>query len=56
MKMMRRLRDDHGMTFIFSTHDPRVVAHASRVVTLTDGRVSADERRNADGRKTTTAT
>ena len=37
MKMMRRLRDDHGMTFIFSTHDPRVVAHASRVVTLTDG-------------------
>jgi putative ABC transport system ATP-binding protein len=42
MHMMRDLRDRHGMTFIFSTHDPRVVAHAVRVVTLVDGRVAAD--------------
>ena len=42
MHMMRRLRDQSGMTFVFSTHDPRVVAHANRVVTLTDGRVSSD--------------
>ena len=41
--MMRDLRDRHGMTFIFSTHDPRVVAHAVRVVTLVDGRVARDE-------------
>ncbi len=47
MNMMRRLRDEHGMTFIFSTHDPRVVAHATRVVTLTDGRVSSDEKKEA---------
>ena len=46
MNMMRRLRDEQGMTFIFSTHDPRVIAHASRVVTLTDGRVTKDEVRN----------
>ena len=44
MHMMRDLRDRHGMTFIFSTHDPRVVAHAVRVVTLVDGRVARDER------------
>jgi hypothetical protein len=31
------------MTFLFSTHDPRVVAHAVRVVTLVDGRVARDE-------------
>ena len=43
MHMMRDLRDRHGMTFIFSTHDPRVVAHAVRVVTLVDGRVACDE-------------
>jgi putative ABC transport system ATP-binding protein len=43
MHMMRDLRDRHGMTFIFSTHDPRVVAHAVRVVTLVDGRVARDE-------------
>jgi putative ABC transport system ATP-binding protein len=43
MHMMRDLRNRHGMTFIFSTHDPRVVAHAVRVVTLVDGRVARDE-------------
>jgi putative ABC transport system ATP-binding protein len=43
MHLMRDLRDRHGMTFLFSTHDPRVVAHAVRVVTLVDGRVARDE-------------
>ena len=43
MHLMRDLRDRHGMTFIFSTHDPRVVAHAVRVVTLVDGTVARDE-------------
>ncbi len=42
MHLMRDLRDAHAMTFIFSTHDPRVVAHAVRVVTLVDGRVARD--------------
>lgn len=42
MHMMRDLRDRHGMTYLFSTHDPRVVAHAVRVTTLVDGRVASD--------------
>jgi putative ABC transport system ATP-binding protein len=41
--LMRDLRDQHGMTFVFSTHDPLVVAHATRIVRLRDGRVYADE-------------
>jgi putative ABC transport system ATP-binding protein len=45
MHLMRDLRDRHGMTFVFSTHDPRVVAHAVRVVTLVDGKVVHDENR-----------
>ena len=45
MHLMRDLRDRQGMTFIFSTHDPRVVAHAVRVVTLVDGRVARDEQK-----------
>ena len=45
MNMMSGLRDEHGMTFLFSTHDPRVVAHARRVVTLVDGVVAKDEER-----------
>ncbi len=42
MHLMRDLRDRHGMTYLFSTHDARVVAHAVRVVTLVDGRVASD--------------
>ena len=41
--MMRELNEEHGITFVFSTHDPRVVAHAHRVVTLVDGAVAKDE-------------
>lgn len=48
LHLMRRLRDEQGMTFIFSTHDQRVVEHAERVITLTDGRVSQDEKREPD--------
>lgn len=46
MAMMRRLRDERGMTFVFSTHDSRVVAHASRVVHLRDGLIERDERKD----------
>jgi putative ABC transport system ATP-binding protein len=43
MHLMRDLRERWGMTFVFSTHDPRVVAHAVRVVTLVDGRIARDD-------------
>jgi putative ABC transport system ATP-binding protein len=45
MHLMHRLRDEQGMSFVFSTHDARVVEHAVRVVTLEDGRVAHDEAR-----------
>jgi putative ABC transport system ATP-binding protein len=45
MHLMGDLRRRHGMTFLFSTHDPRVVKHAHRVVTLVDGKVAHDEQR-----------
>jgi len=48
LKMMRELRDEHDMTFVFSTHDPLVVSYASRVVTLRDGKVVSDEQKNSD--------
>jgi putative ABC transport system ATP-binding protein len=46
LEMMRRLNQMHNITFVFSTHDPRVIAHARRIVTLVDGRVSKDERKD----------
>jgi putative ABC transport system ATP-binding protein len=42
---MGRLNRELGTTFLFSSHDPMVVSHASRVVTLRDGQVVSDERR-----------
>jgi putative ABC transport system ATP-binding protein len=38
--MMKELNVNHGMTFIFSTHDRMVMERASRVVTLKDGRIA----------------
>ena len=48
IEMMRTLNREDGITFVFSTHDPRVVRHARRIVTLEDGRVTKDERGDGD--------
>ena len=47
LDMMEELNKKDGITFVFSTHDPRVVEHAHRVVTLVDGRVSNDEKKES---------
>ncbi|HWP35768.1 MAG TPA: ABC transporter ATP-binding protein [Thermodesulfobacteriota bacterium] len=44
MALLRRLNEAHGITFVFSTHDRRVMEFARRQVRLQDGRVVADER------------
>ncbi|HMN60720.1 MAG TPA: ABC transporter ATP-binding protein [Anaerolinea sp.] len=40
MEIMQRLNQETGVTFIFATHDPRVVSYARRVVQLRDGLVA----------------
>jgi putative ABC transport system ATP-binding protein len=42
LELMEHLNEEHGMTFIFSTHDPRVIQRAHRVITLEDGRIVSD--------------
>jgi putative ABC transport system ATP-binding protein len=42
---MARLNRDHGITFVFATHDPRVMEAARRVVRMVDGRIAQDERK-----------
>jgi putative ABC transport system ATP-binding protein len=39
MELLKRLNRERGVTFVFSTHDPRILAAADRVVQLRDGRV-----------------
>ncbi len=42
LELMEHLNHEHGMTFIFSTHDSRVIQRAHRVITLEDGAVKSD--------------
>ena len=43
LDMMEELNKKYEMTFIFSTHDARVMKRARRIITLVDGRVDKDE-------------
>lgn len=43
--IMRRMNEQEGITFIFSTHDPRIEKYAKRIVLLRDGKIVSDERR-----------
>jgi putative ABC transport system ATP-binding protein len=40
MEIMTRLNEETGVTFVFATHDPRVIKYARRVVTLRDGLIA----------------
>jgi putative ABC transport system ATP-binding protein len=37
MDIMTRLNQETGVTFVFATHDPRVIKYARRIITLRDG-------------------
>ena len=43
MEIMKKLNAETGTTFVFATHDPRVIKYAKRIVTLQDGLVVSDE-------------
>ncbi len=43
LEIMETLNHGEKITFIFSTHDPRVVKMAHRVITLEDGKVVSDD-------------
>ncbi|HLC17922.1 MAG TPA: ABC transporter ATP-binding protein [Thermodesulfobacteriota bacterium] len=46
LDLMEELNRAKGTTFLFSTHDPRVIERARRVVRLRDGKVASDEVRS----------
>ncbi|RME87616.1 MAG: ABC transporter ATP-binding protein [Anaerolineae bacterium] len=43
MEIMQRLNRETGVTFVFASHDPRVIRFARRVITLRDG-VAVDDK------------
>jgi len=42
LEIMERLNKEEQVTFIFSTHDPRVIEKGKRVITLVDGKIVSD--------------
>jgi putative ABC transport system ATP-binding protein len=47
LQLMGRINDTMGTTFVFSSHDPRVIDHAKRTVMLEDGRLKSDSKQMA---------
>lgn len=45
LDIMARLNEEEGITFVFSTHDQRVIDRAKRVITLVDGKIESDIRK-----------
>jgi len=45
LEMMRELNQQMNMTFVFSTHDQKIMDRADRLIHLEDGRIYEDERR-----------
>ncbi len=46
MELFRHLNEHHGVTFLISTHDERVMRYAKRLVRMQDGRIIADEKQD----------
>jgi putative ABC transport system ATP-binding protein len=46
LQMMEHLNHEHGATFVFATHDPRVMERAHRLIRLVDGAVESDVRQD----------
>ena len=46
IEMMRELNQSTGMTFIFSTHDQKIMDRARRLLVLVDGQIEKDEVRS----------
>ena len=45
IETMKKLNEEQGVTFVFATHDPKVMEHARRIVRLVDGKIEEDIRK-----------
>lgn len=48
IELMRKMQRDHHVSFVFSSHDPQVLAEADDAVFIRDGHITNIERRNTD--------
>jgi putative ABC transport system ATP-binding protein len=50
VQMLRKAVDEWGQTLILVTHDPRVAAHADRIIFLKDGKIADENRLKGEGK------
>jgi putative ABC transport system ATP-binding protein len=41
---MHKIKQDYNTTFVFATHDEKIVSSAERLITLVDGQITEDKR------------
>ena len=44
IELMHKIKQDYNTTFVFATHDEKIVSSAERLITLVDGEVTEDKR------------
>jgi putative ABC transport system ATP-binding protein len=49
IELMKKMRDDFGTTFVFSTHDPKIMTEAEVVFELEDGHIHRKVQELAEG-------
>ena len=50
ISLMKQMRDEFGTTFVFSTHDPKIMGEAEVIFTLEDGRLQGGSAARAENR------
>jgi putative ABC transport system ATP-binding protein len=49
LNLMKKMRDEFKTTFIFSTHDPKIVGEAETIYTLEDGKLNGAKNKGGNG-------
>jgi len=44
IELLKKIQKEHNTTFIFATHDEKIVSNVDRLITLVDGNITSDER------------
>ena len=44
IELMKKIQKEHNTTFVFATHDEKIVSNVDRLITLVDGNIIKDER------------
>lgn len=46
IELMKKIQREHQTTFVFATHDEKIVSNVDRLITIVDGEIVSDQRMN----------